>query len=58
MKPTTENHRAPRHVLIERINERGQYESFMVPRERADWRTMAGIAAFLAMLAALAVWGG
>lgn len=58
MKPTTKNHRAPRHILVERVNARGQYESFMVPRDRADWRTLAGIAVIIVMMAALAVWGG
>jgi hypothetical protein len=58
MIPTTKFHAAPRWILVERINARGQYESYMVPRDRADWRTLAGIAVFLAMLAALAVWGG
>lgn len=58
MKPTTKNDRAPRRMLVERRNADGRWESYMVPVDRADWRTWAGIAAFLAMMAALAVWGG
>lgn len=50
------NDRPPRRMLVERRNADGRWESYMVPVDRADWRTWAGIAAFLA--AALAVWGG